>query len=111
MDISDGLVQDLGHLCRSGGVRAEIDAEAVPLSAAARSAGPDWLATCLTGGDDYELLLVVLRDREAALRAVAQEAGVPVTRIGRFVAGKPEVVVRGADGAPLMLERAGWSHF
>ncbi|HSU06544.1 MAG TPA: thiamine-phosphate kinase, partial [Acetobacteraceae bacterium] len=50
MDVSDGLVQDLGHLCRAGNVAAEIEATKVPLSAAAHAAGPDWLATCLTGG-------------------------------------------------------------
>ncbi len=59
MDISDGLVQDLGHLCRAGGVGAIVEAALVPLSAAARLAGPQRLAACLTGGDDYELLLAV----------------------------------------------------
>ena len=63
MDVSDGLVQDLGHLCRASGLAAEIMADQVPLSDAARAAGPDWLATCLTGGDDYELLLAVPPDR------------------------------------------------
>ena len=59
MDVSDGLVQDLGHLCRASNVAAEIDAALVPLSEPARAAGEEWLATCLTGGDDYELLLAV----------------------------------------------------
>src|ERR1700722_3637795 len=59
MDVSDGLVQDLGHLCRAGDLAAEIDASLIPLSQPARLAGPDWLAICLTGGDDYELLLAV----------------------------------------------------
>ena len=67
MDVSDGLVQDLGHLCRAGGIAAEIEAGAVPLSAAARAAGPNWLPTCLTGGDDYELLLAVPPGREPRL--------------------------------------------
>jgi thiamine-monophosphate kinase len=111
MDVSDGLVQDLGHLCRAGGLGAEIEAAHVPLSAAARAAGPEWLATCLTGGDDYELLLAVSPGREDALRAAAQAAGVPVTWIGTFLAGEPRVTVRGPDGTPMALGAGGWSHF
>jgi thiamine-monophosphate kinase len=102
MDISDGLVQDLGHICRASDVIAEIDAANVPLSPQARAAGPDWLPTCLTGGDDYELLLAIPPGREA---------GIPVTRIGAFRAGPPEVIVRGLDGKPMNLARGGWSHF
>jgi thiamine-monophosphate kinase len=111
MDVSDGLVQDLGHLCRAGGLTAEIDAALVPMSDAARGIGPEWLPTILSGGDDYELLLAVPAEREAALRATAAAAGIAVTRIGGFRAGPPVVIVRGPDGRPLSLERGGWSHF
>jgi thiamine-monophosphate kinase len=111
MDVSDGLVQDLGHLCRAGGLTAEIEAGAVPLSDAARAAGPAWVETCLTGGDDYELLLAVPAHRGVALVAEARRAGIEVTRIGGFRAGSPEVTIRQADGAPLELTKSGWSHF
>ena len=111
MDVSDGLVQDCGHLCRAAGLGAVIEADRVPLSPAAREAGPDWLATCLTGGDDYELLLAVPPEREPALRAAAARVCVPVTRIGRFVAGTNGVRVVRADGAEMALARTGWSHF
>ena len=111
MDVSDGLVQDLGHICRASGVGAEINAGTVPLSDAARHAGPEWLTTCLTGGDDYELLLAVPPPREAALRQAGQAAGIAVTRIGIFRAGPPEVVVQGDDGRPMSFGRTGWSHF
>lgn len=111
MDVSDGLVQDLGHLCRAGGLGAEIEAALVPLSASARAAGPDWLLTCLTGGDDYELLLAVPPARDAALRAAAAAAGMAVTRIGVFRAGPPRVMVRGPAGEEIRLDRGGWSHF
>lgn len=107
MDVSDGLVQDLGHICRASGLAAEIDASLVPLSDAARAAGSAWLTTCLTGGDDYELLLAIPPGREVDL----QQSSIPVTRIGTFHAGRPEVMVRGPDGQPLSLEKAGWSHF
>jgi thiamine-monophosphate kinase len=111
MDISDGLVQDLGHICRASSVAAEIDVTRVPLSDPARAAGPEWLSTCLTGGDDYELLLAVPATREAALHHAANSAGIPVTRIGTFRSGPAEVVVRGTDGTPLSFDRGGWSHF
>lgn len=111
MDVSDGLVQDLGHICRASNAGAEVEAELVPLSEPARAAGPDWLATCLTGGDDYELLLAVPPAREPALQGAAKAAGIAVTRIGRFVSSTQGVMVRGADGAPMTLAAGGWSHF
>ena len=111
MDISDGLVQDLGHLCRAGSVTAEVDASLVPLSEPARSAGADWLPIALSGGDDYELLLAVPPAHEAALRDAARGAGVAVTRIGSFRTGPPRVAVRDPDGQPMAFARSGWSHF
>jgi thiamine-monophosphate kinase len=111
MDVSDGLVQDLGHLCRAGNLAADVDAALLPLSPAAQQAGADWLPTILTGGDDYELLLAVPPDREATLHDAAQAAGIPVTRIGGFHPGPPRVMVRGPDGKPLAFDRGGWSHF
>ena len=111
MDISDGLVQDLGHICRASQATAEICAALVPLSDPARAAGPDWLAACLTGGDDYELLLAVPPPREAELLQAAHTAGVAVTRIGAFRAGAPVVMVRGIDGNPMVFGTGGWSHF
>lgn len=114
MDVSDGLVQDLGHLCRAAGCGAVIEAEAVPLSAAARAAvavDPALLPLVLTGGDDYELLFAAPPEAEAEVLARAEAAGVAVARIGRFVEGPAEVVVQGPGGAPLALPGGGWSHF
>lgn len=111
MDVSDGLVQDLEHICRASGVSAEIDALAVPRSAAARQAGEAWLITCLTGGDDYELLFAVPPGRVDALRHAAEAARIAVTRIGTFRAGDPDVTVRDADGRAIEIAHRGWSHF
>ena len=111
MDVSDGLVQDLGHICRASGVAAEIDEVLVPLSPPARLAGPEWLATCLTGGDDYELLLAVPPRCEGALRLAAAASGIAVTRIGAFRQGPPAVEVRGSDGQVMKFATGGWSHF
>ena len=111
MDVSDGLVQDLGHLCRAAGLGAVIEAEAVPRSPAARAAGPDYLARALTGGDDYELLLAVPPERAAALQAAAAQVSVTVARIGHFRADPARVVVRDRTGGEMALGTGGWSHF
>ena len=91
MDVSDGLVQDLGHLCRAAGCGAVLEAEAVPLSQPARAAlvdDPARLPTILAGGDDYELLFAADPADAARIRAAGATVGVAVTRIGRFVAGE-----------------------
>lgn len=114
MDVSDGLVQDLGHLCRAAGCGAEIEAAAVPLSPDARALlarDPALLPALLTGGDDYELLFAAAPADAGAILARAAAAGMAVTRIGRFLAGQPEVAVRAPDGAAMPLARGGWSHF
>jgi len=114
MDVSDGLVQDLGHLCRAGGCGAVLEAGRVPLSpaaAAAIAADPGLLPLALSGGDDYELLFAAPPAAAAEVEARAAAAGVPVARIGRFTEGPAEVAVQDARGAPLALPKGGWSHF
>ena len=109
MDISDGLVQDLGHLCRAGGLAGEILADDLPLSPAARAA--DRRDLCLTGGDDYELLFAVPPAHEAALAAASRATGIAVTRIGTFRAGPARVTVLDRDRHVMTLPNGGWSHF
>jgi thiamine-monophosphate kinase len=111
IDVSDGLLQDLGHLCRLADCGAEIEAGLVPLSAAARAAGPAWLPEILGGGDDYELLLAVPAGRGEALAAACAAQGVPLTRIGRFTAGAVGVRVVDAAHETVTIARHGWSHF
>lgn len=114
MDVSDGLVQDLGHLCRASGCGAAVEAAALPLSDAARAAieaDPALLRLVLAGGDDYELLFAAPPARSGEVLARAAAAGTSVTPIGAFREGPPEVVARGADGAPMTLPQGGWSHF
>jgi len=114
MDVSDGLAGDLAKLCKASGVSAEIEVARVPLSRAARSAlarQPALIATILTGGDDYELLVTVPPRKAAALRKAAAAAGVAVADIGRLVAGKGAARFLGAGGKPLALRRLSYSHF
>jgi thiamine-monophosphate kinase len=113
LDVSDGLVADLGHLCAVSGVGAELEAARVPLSpAAAEVLGrePGLLSSVLGGGDDYELLFAAPPEAEGALRHAAREGGVPLAAIGTFIEGAA-VSVRAADGGVLALERGGYRHF
>lgn len=111
MDVSDGLVQDLGHICRASGVWAEIRADWVPRSAAALHAGNEWLITCLTGGDDYEILFAAAPDRADDVQRAAATISVPITRIGTFHSGDARVTVLDAAGNTIDIARPGWSHF
>jgi thiamine-monophosphate kinase len=113
MDVSDGLVQDLGHLARAAGCAAEIQAVSVPVSAPARTAlgaDPALLARILGGGDDYELLFAAAPGDADRVRAAGAATQTSVTRIGRFLDGQG-VMVLDASGTPLDLPAGGWSHF
>ncbi len=109
MDVSDGLVQDLGHLCRASGLAATLEGECVPLSPAAAACSPAWRETILTGGDDYEVLMAVNPANGGALRLRGEMLGIAVTKIGRFHDGMPEVEATW-DGKHLSLADGGYSH-
>lgn len=113
MDISDGLVGDLGKLAEASGVSARIDTAMLPLSNAAYDAiqfVPGLLTDVLTGGDDYEVLAAIPEARFALFAEAAGRAGVPVTAIGRFEAGAGVAVLQ-PDGEALQFERQSYSHF
>ena len=108
MDVSDGLVGDLGHICRASGVGAVVEAAKVPLSPPAAAARD--LATVLTGGDDYELLFSAPPDATPALEALSGALGLRLSLIGRIIDGVG-VTVLGADGQPVSLGTGGYRHF
>lgn len=114
MDVSDGLLQDAGHLARENGLAVTLEAATVPRSEAAMACGLDWLDICLTGGDDYEILFAVPPACEAELQRAGAlntpHGRVPVTRIGRFQAGDVGVRVLDGAGQPLSFAKGGWSH-
>jgi thiamine-monophosphate kinase len=114
VDISDGLAGDLAKLCRASGVVAEIAADRVPLSAAARRAlsiDPALIETVLTGGDDYEIVATVPAAQRDVLIADAAAAGVAVTEIGVVTAGPAEARFLTASGERLRFARPSFSHF
>ena len=112
IDISDGLIADLGHICAASGVGAEIDAVLLPFSPALITLYDDASARqfALTGGDDYELCFTVPMVRLADVQSDLSRIGCGVTRIGRIVEGSG-VQVRDADGEWLEMVTSGWEHF
>jgi thiamine-monophosphate kinase len=114
MDVSDGLVGDLGKLCAVSGVSAEVETARVPLSDVAAkvlAAEPDVLDTILTGGDDYEILCAMAPDKMAAFRAAAATAGVAVSEIGGMIEGNAPPRFLLADGKPVAFKVTSFSHF
>ncbi|HOM12113.1 MAG TPA: thiamine-phosphate kinase [Rubrivivax sp.] len=111
IDISDGLLGDLGHLLRRSGVGARLDADALPASAALAALPPALRRELqLHGGDDYELLFSAAPAQRGAVLAAASDAGVAVSCIGRIEPGAALTVTDGA-GQPLAVRRGGFDHF
>src|SRR5204863_8385332 len=113
MDVSDGLVGDLGKLCRASGVGAEVDVARVPLSKAALAAlvvDPRATETMLTGGDDFEVVVTVPPRKLKSFLAAARRAGVPATGIGRVTPGTGPRFL-GPDKRPLRFARTSISPF
>jgi thiamine-monophosphate kinase len=113
LDISDGLAGDLMHILKRSGMRAVVDADAVPCSEAVRAL-PDVArrACTLAGGDDYELCFTAPVDARDTLANIATTVKVPLTRIGTIESsGAPGIAWRDASGAPLSLTLQGFDHF
>lgn len=114
IDISDGLLADLGHLCRAGGVGAEVDVDAVPRHPAlARFLTADraeWYDWPLAGGDDYELCFTVPAVAHSRVTTLAASTGIALTRIGRITADEG-LVLQHADGSGYQARGQGYQHF
>jgi len=111
IDVSDGLVGDLGHVLQRSGVGARLQADALPRSPVlARLPLAQQREFGLAGGDDYELLFAAPADADARVLAAAAGAGCAATRIGAFTA-EPGLVLVDARGAPLPLAPRGFDHF
>lgn len=112
IDISDGLLQDLGHITTASGLGAVIEVESLPLSPALVELAGDSRARewALTGGDDYELCFTVPPGHEQAMRAAMAAAEVAVTPIGRLVS-EPGVRCLDASGRDIAVTGRGYSHF
>lgn len=112
MDVSDGLLQDLSHICSASGVGAVVEVPALPLSQPVKAlqGRDDWLEVVVGGGDDYELLITFAPQQRDAVGSAAQAAGVPVTVIGHCT-DMPGVRLHDAAGVEISGLRPGFRHF
>lgn len=112
IDVSDGLVQDLNHLCRASNVGAVVWEKSLPLSRPCRRFAPrERLLAALTGGEDYELLFAVRPRDRGRLKKIEKSLGVAVTRIGQCVPPDEGVQVLGLRGEVRPLSVLGYDHF
>jgi thiamine-monophosphate kinase len=138
IDISDGLLADLGHILEASRVGAELEFETFPVSDVLRECttptppnlplsggkpnsspdkgrlggvGVELLQRCvLSGGDDYELCFTAPGARHAELLAIAAQLNLPLSCIGKIVAGRG-CLVHDAAGDPINIEASGYDHF
>ena len=111
LDISDGLVGDLGHILAASGVGATLDVDALPAGPVlARQARDLRRRFTAAGGDDYELCFTAPASARAAVIEAGRQAATPVTRVGTIDAQAGLRLVDAA-GQPLELGLAGWDHF
>ncbi len=111
IDISDGLVGDIGHILAASGVGATLDVDAMPAGPVLATQAIDLRRRfCAAGGDDYELCFTAPRAARDAVVAAGHDSGTPVTRIG-VIDAAPGLRLVDAAGAALDLQLAGFDHF
>jgi thiamine-monophosphate kinase len=118
LDVSDGLLADLGHLCDASELAAVIEAPRVPLSTAGRAVlatHTGHITTVLAGGDDYEILFTAPPEAVDALTRLSRTLDVPISAIGRMrtpsIGQQSQIVVLDESGESLTFDRSGWTHF
>ncbi|HJV27939.1 MAG TPA: thiamine-phosphate kinase [Aromatoleum sp.] len=113
LDVSDGLLGDLGHILECSACGARIDVPALPLAELyAAGADGDLARRCLlSGGDDYELLFTAPPARCDEVAALGRTLGLPVTRIGTMTAQTGQLLLREADGHEQSSAPRGYDHF
>lgn len=111
IDLSDGLLADLGHVCKASGVAAVVEVDRLPMSAALTGVPADrrrhWQAA---GGDDYELCFTAASRSREAIAGIARKLGLPMSRIGWITEGAGVEAVT-ADGSSWITGQAGYVHF
>lgn len=112
IDVSDGLIQDLGHICKTSHVGAALSQEAIPLSRAYRTLlGTADLSHALTGGEDYELLFCARPRDRARIETLSRRVKLSITRIGRCVPANQKIAVFDPSGQRVEVHAGGHDHF
>lgn len=112
IDVSDGLLQDLGHVCKASSVGALLWEERLPLSRAYLSlVGDDGTRHALAGGEDYELLFCARRRARSRVEKIERRIGVPINRIGTCVRPREGITVLDGSGHRISLRAKGYDHF
>lgn len=110
LDISDGLLADLQHICDASGVGANLVLEDIPMSKAlTETLGDNAVELALNGGDDYELLFTVSETNKVAMETALSQIGVPFSCIGQINAG--DSITTTINTKPVQINAAGYQHF
>ena len=111
IDLSDGLIADLGHICQASNVGANIVLDALPLSTIMRDSllSDDAITLALSGGDDYELLFTVSEDNKVGMETAMSHAGTKVTCIGQLNAS--QTISTTLNNKAIPINTAGFEHF
>src|ERR1700674_4577795 len=111
IDISDGLLADLGHICRLSGVGATVDLGSIPVSAigAKHCSSDAGLTAIVAGGDDYELCFTAPANARESIAELTDMLGIPLTRIGQVKRGKGVSLLN--NGKPVKIDGRGFDHF
>ena len=110
MDISDGLLADLGHLLKASGVGAVIKIDQLPILPAVTAAfGSKAMEMALSGGEDYQLLFTA---SSRVITEVLRSSPYPVTVIGEIVEStQSQISLLNKNGKPYLTKKSGWDHF
>ncbi len=118
IDISDGLIADLEHICGASKSSGIVDIEKVPLSSSARQAcggDPGLIAEMIAGGDDYEIMFTAPTEAACKIDQISQASGIPISAIGHIEksasAKTNRVTVLDPGGKPFAVGDKGWTHF
>lgn len=111
IDISDGLLADLGHVCQASNVGANVVLDAIPLSETMKKSllFEDSIELALNGGDDYELLFTVSEDKKVGLETALSHTSTAVTCIGQINAS--QTISTTLNNKPVPIKNSGFQHF
>ncbi len=112
IDVSDGLLADLGHICRLSGVGATVDLNSIPVSpiGARHVSSSAGLTAIVAGGDDYELCFTAPANARESIAELTDMLNIPLARIGQIRRGKG-VSLLGPEGKPMKIDGRGYDHF